>query len=87
MQAAKDKYGDSFAMISIAKNDPEKPRQFVQEKGYSWIFGHGDHVLDAYNVGTIPHTVFISRDGWISHTQVEYMTDEQFNFHLERILQ
>lgn len=89
---AHQKYGDKVQFVSISKDDPKHSsglsdtRDYVAKEGLSWIFGEGQHVVDAYSVTKIPTTVFIDREGFLVFNQEGFMELADMELQLQRML-
>ena len=81
-----------MTFVSISKDDPNHPgglentREYVANEGLSWIFGEGQHVVDAYSVTKIPSTMFIDGEGNVSYIQEGFMEQAEMESQIQRML-
>ncbi len=87
-----EKYGDKVQFVSITKDSEKHPdglvntKKYVAEEGLGWVFGEGQHVVEAYEVTKIPHTMFIDGNGFVAFTQAGFMEPDALDFQIQRML-
>lgn len=88
-----DKYGDDVVFLMVNATDNveetvESATDFYNERGYSFpiYFDKSNDACLAYNVSSLPMTVFITRDGEISYKQTGMISGEALEMRIENIL-
>lgn len=92
MQAAYEKYGRDVVFIMINMTDGshetlEKAQQFISDSGYTFpvYYDTAGSAAGAYNVRSIPMTVFIDRDGYIQGARIGVISAEKLEAGLTQI--
>ena len=75
-----------FEILSIATNDMQNPKGLVLSSGYNWKFGFSDMAVGLYNVGPIPYTIFIDKDGNVVDKRLGGMDKATFETLVNKIL-
>jgi thiol-disulfide isomerase/thioredoxin len=78
--------GTQFNLIAIAVKDAQKPREFVQQQGWTMPFAIDVSGAQTYGVTGIPMTLFIDKSGNIVEKVVGGMDKDTFEKNLARIL-
>jgi peroxiredoxin len=85
-------FGDEdlvFYSVNILES-PDKVSQFMKEKGYTFpvVMDQTGAIAGLYNVGPIPHTVVIGRDGQVAHVHLGFVPDlkEQLTGEIKALL-
>jgi len=89
---ANDKYGDNVKILMINMTDGqretvESAKKFMVDNGYDMLTLY-DKDLDfanKYNVSSIPRTVFIDKDGFITMERIGVVNEEFLDAMIERI--
>ena len=91
-QKAYERYGDNVTFLMVNVDGGAAPTAsvtgFLADGGYTFpVYYDGNYSASlAYSVDAIPETVFITADGYISHTKIGAISENQLNSEIERIL-
>lgn len=86
-------YGDQvqFMMVNMTdgyRDTVEKVEAFLDEEGYSFpvYFDTEYAAAQAYNVYSLPYTVFIDKDGTVSASHLGALSEEKLKAYIEEIV-
>ncbi len=87
LQQSYEAHNGAFEMLGIGtqRQDPDAAA-FVEEGGYSWVFGWSDEAPRTYQVSAYPTTFFIDAKGTIMSKVIGGMSHEDFETELSKIL-
>ncbi len=81
-------HGDDVVFLMVNVGDSrDKAYKFSTDKGYTFPIYHDSNYSAsmAYNVSSIPGTLFINRDGELVHTQIGAMNKMMLETHIANI--
>ncbi|MCX6089275.1 MAG: TlpA disulfide reductase family protein [Candidatus Atribacteria bacterium] len=88
LNAVYNKYKDSQGLLVLGIGVGSGISEFVTSHGviYPALIDQNQAVADLYNVGPVPHNVFINKKGSIVRTEAHELTESELEQYLQEIL-
>jgi peroxiredoxin len=79
---------DLIVLAVDVGEDKEKARQYIEDNDYSFrvLLDTDKQVTEAYQIRSIPVSLFIDKEGNIAHKKVGYMTEEEMKSAIHELI-